>query len=267
MSIVNAHASGAAGPATAARAGSGLVTIQSPSLTVARRSRARAAQRDKKSLVVAASAAAAPSSLGRRRQRRKATRQRRPAFFPAAAPRQGILRKKGTWHGSKWWKRWKRCKFVLQRLFCCRRRLWYRKTVVVHECSRALDGGDTCPTGSILSLGLGPKVGVSVQPLATPRRTDLETLYRSDQERRKLLRQQMGDARFFRRWLSHKRATRVLQRERSDVMEEAQRGLAREPPDTQFYMPVSQREALARAEALAREVAASRTSCTRAAAL
>jgi len=117
------------------------------------------------------------------------------------------------------------------------------------EFSRHLDGGDTIPgDGTIVTLGLGKKVGVSTVPLASQppkRRAPVEErAWLTSSKRAQVLRKSMGDKSFFGAWQHHKSMTRKIIRERAETQ--------RSPGDVS-YMPASLVEARVRAARFAAE--------------
>lgn len=125
----------------------------------------------------------------------------RPARAPA---RRGLLR--SSLRAGRWQQ--------LQR-GCGRRkrappRVAFCATVRVQEYSRELDGGDTVPgDGSKVSLGLGKPTRVSYAKLAEPRRAGQAPIeakaWVPSRERQRVLRASMGEKRYLRAWLRHRR--------------------------------------------------------------
>lgn len=102
----------------------------------------------------------------------------------------------------------------------------FRDTVNVQEFKRKLDGGGTVPLGCKVSLGLGRKARSSEQPLAaasaaaTRRRIEEGCTFVPGVQRQRLLRRAMGDAKYFKAWLTHRREVQQILRSRTESRED-----------------------------------------------
>jgi len=144
---------------------------------------------------------------------------------------------------------------LAKRTWFCKKRarlrplISFRQFVSVTEFTREVNGGGTMPfDGTLLSLGLGRPTRLSSAPLAKscPYEGPIEErAWVPLQQRVRLLRKAMGDARYFRAWSRSRREALRIKRSR--------RGSNEHNEDRQL-MPTSLQEAQARALALAKEV-------------
>eukprot|EP00927_Polykrikos_kofoidii_P065944 TRINITY_DN61635_c0_g1_i1.p1 TRINITY_DN61635_c0_g1~~TRINITY_DN61635_c0_g1_i1.p1 ORF type:complete len:404 (-),score=35.87 TRINITY_DN61635_c0_g1_i1:152-1363(-) len=133
-----------------------------------------------------------------------------------------------------------------------RRQIQFNRVVKVTEFTRALDGGGTVPSdGTFVTLGLGKFVRTSWAPLASAparaiaRKTIEEKVWVPSRDRVILLRQAMGDARYFGRWVKCRCETRRVVREREE---------SNASPKDFSLMPESYEEARSRGLRLAEEM-------------
>lgn len=115
------------------------------------------------------------------------------------------------------------------------RRIHFCETVNVTEFSRRLDGGCTMPgDDTIVTLGLGRAIAARTQRLAVQPPSDRlpieERAWLTSPERVRVLRNAMGDKRFFGAWQRHRRVTRKIVRERQET---------NDLKSDIWYMPVS----------------------------
>lgn len=130
------------------------------------------------------------------------------------------------------------------------RQVAFQPDVRLTEFSRMLDGGGTVPgDGSLVTLGLGKPLRVKSVPLALARDARAERIeervWVPPEQRSRLLRKAMGDARYFRAWARRRREVMRIKgsrRRSNDTMEHQQ------------LMPSSLEEARRRAIALSKEV-------------
>jgi len=129
----------------------------------------------------------------------------------------------------------------------------FQLKIRVTEFKRVLDGGGTVPgDGTHITLGLGRPLRVQTAPLAPSRLADQppplpieESVWVPPKQRERLLRQAMGDGRYFRAWSRRRKEVRRIK---------ASRRRSNSTADDQEFMPISFQQASMRAEALAHEV-------------
>jgi len=130
----------------------------------------------------------------------------------------------------------------------------FQLKIRVTEFKRVLDGGGTVPgDGTHITLGLGRPLSAQTAPLAPPRLAGQppppppieESAWVPPKQRERLLRQAMGDGRYFRAWSRCQKEVRRIK---------AARQQSNSTAEDQELMPISLQQASMRAEALAHEV-------------
>lgn len=165
---------------------------------------------------------------------------------PAVRKKGGILKRKAA-EGPR----------ICRRAACPRRlrrsgpRVAFSPKVRLEVYSRVLDGGDTVPgDGCMVSLGLGRRLRSLLAPLAGPpaagRPGVEENAYVTGTRRERLLRHSMGEVRYLKAWLRHRREVQQTLRSRREANQDGKdQQFMLSPPEAQAAARQLREEALA----------------------